>query len=153
MELYGWLTIDFYDSTDERKIHFPPKIPSLPAVSIIRTMVGKQTKRTTRRRIFDTEEREREGFRALAWSGTSHFRELWKMAGDFRVPRLSLCKKAQGCKKTRKGDKCHGNETGRLSPLCRAFERITPPYISSTNFPSMQRFQELYFERRFSRQI
>ena len=58
--IYGWLTIDFYDSTDERKIHFPPKISSLPAVSIIRTMVGKQTKRTTRRRIFDTEGGERE---------------------------------------------------------------------------------------------
>lgn len=151
--IYGWLTIDFYDSTDERKIHFPPKISSLPAVSIIRTMMGKQTKRTTRRRIFDTEEREREGFRALAWSGTSHFRELWKMAGDFRVPRLSqrVCKKAQGCKK--QGRAINAMETKRFSPLCRAFERITPPYISSTNFPSMQRFQELYFERRFSRQI
>ena len=67
--IYGWLTIDFYDSTDEKKIHFPPKISSLPAVSIIRTMMGKQTKRTTRRRIFDTEEREREKERGVSSVG------------------------------------------------------------------------------------
>lgn len=102
MELYGWLTIDFYDSTDERKIHFPPKIPSLPAVSIIRTMVGKQTKRTTRRRIFDTEEREREGFR---WPGPGHL-----ISASFeKWPETSACRGyPKGCARKRRGVKKQG---------------------------------------------